>query len=35
MKKMPGGGAVTADMKQYYLAKYKNRRAMAEILRSF
>jgi hypothetical protein len=32
MKKIPGGGAVTADMKAQYLVKYKNRRAMAEIL---
>jgi hypothetical protein len=32
MKKIPGGGAVTADMKAQYLVKYKNRRAMVEIL---
>jgi hypothetical protein len=32
MKKIPGGAALTADMKAQYLVKYKNRRAMAEIL---
>jgi hypothetical protein len=32
MKKIPGGDAVTADMKAQYLIKYKNRRAMVEIL---
>jgi hypothetical protein len=32
MKKIPGGGAVTADMKAQYLVAYKNRRAMVEIL---
>jgi hypothetical protein len=32
MKKIPGGGAVTADMKARYLVTYKNRRAMIEIL---
>jgi hypothetical protein len=32
MKKIPGGGAVIADMKAQYLSKYKNRRAMVEIL---
>jgi hypothetical protein len=32
MKKIPGGGAVTADMKAQYLVKYKNRRAMVEVL---
>ncbi|MDR2402952.1 MAG: hypothetical protein LBD78_02870, partial [Spirochaetaceae bacterium] len=32
MKKIPGGDAVTADMKAQYLIKYKNRRAMIEIL---
>jgi hypothetical protein len=32
MKKIPGGNAVTADMKKQYLIKYKNRRAMVETL---
>jgi hypothetical protein len=32
MKKIPGGDAVTADMKARYLIQYKNRRAMVEIL---
>jgi hypothetical protein len=32
MKKMPGGEAVAAEMKARYLAVYKNRRAMIEIL---
>jgi hypothetical protein len=32
MKKIPGGDAVTADIKAQYLSKYKNRRAMIEIL---
>jgi hypothetical protein len=32
MKKIPGGAAVTADMKARYMIKYKNRRAMMEIL---
>ncbi|MDR1351832.1 MAG: hypothetical protein LBK05_01010 [Treponema sp.] len=32
MKKIPGGAAVTADMKAQYLIQYKNRRAMVEIL---
>jgi hypothetical protein len=32
MKKIPGGDDVTADMKAQYLIKYKNRRAMVEIL---
>jgi hypothetical protein len=32
MKKIPGGDAVAADMKALYLVKYKNRRAMKEIL---
>jgi hypothetical protein len=32
MKKIPGGDALTADMKAQYLVKYKNRRAMVEIL---
>jgi hypothetical protein len=32
MKKIPGGDAVVADMKAQYLVKYKNRRAMTEIL---
>ncbi|MDR1231837.1 MAG: metal ABC transporter substrate-binding protein [Spirochaetaceae bacterium] len=32
MEKIPGGGAVTADMKAQYLVRYKNRRAMTEIL---
>jgi hypothetical protein len=32
MKKIPGGSAVTADMKAQYLVTYKNRRAMVEIL---
>jgi hypothetical protein len=33
MKKIPGGEALTADMKAQYLIKYKNRRAMVEILK--
>jgi hypothetical protein len=32
MKKIPGGDAVTADMKARYLVTYKNRRAMIETL---
>ncbi|MDR1106812.1 MAG: hypothetical protein LBL44_10695, partial [Treponema sp.] len=32
MKKIPGGNVVTADMKARYIIKYKNRRAMMEIL---
>ncbi|MDR1287132.1 MAG: hypothetical protein LBK08_05950, partial [Treponema sp.] len=32
MKKIPGGGAVTTEMKAQYLVTYKNRRAMVEIL---
>jgi hypothetical protein len=32
MRKIPGGNAVTADMKKQYLVKYKNRRAMIEVL---
>jgi hypothetical protein len=32
MNKIPGGNAVTADMKNFYLVRYKNRRAMIEIL---
>jgi hypothetical protein len=32
MKKIPGGGAIVADMKARYLVMYKNRRAMIEIL---
>ncbi|MDR0589863.1 MAG: SWIM zinc finger family protein [Spirochaetaceae bacterium] len=32
MKKIPGGDALTADMKAQYRIKYKNRRAMMEIL---
>jgi hypothetical protein len=32
MQKIPGGDAVTADMKVRYTIKYKNRRAMLEIL---
>jgi hypothetical protein len=32
MKRIPGGDTVTADMKATYLLKYKNRRAMREIL---
>jgi hypothetical protein len=32
MKKIPGGAAVAADMKNQYKIKYKNRRAMMEIL---
>jgi hypothetical protein len=32
MKKIPGGDAVTADMKAQYLVQYKNRRAMIEVL---
>jgi hypothetical protein len=32
MKKIPGGDAVAADMKAHYLAQYKNRRAMIEVL---
>jgi hypothetical protein len=32
MKKIPGGAAVTADMKAQYIIKYKNRPAMMEIL---
>jgi hypothetical protein len=32
MHKIPGGKAVTAEMKKQYLVKYKNRRAMVEIL---
>jgi hypothetical protein len=32
MKKIPGGDTITADMKAAYLLKYKNRRAMREIL---
>ncbi|MDR0657289.1 MAG: hypothetical protein LBG22_13330, partial [Treponema sp.] len=32
MKKIPGGDAAVADMKAQYRIKYKNRRAMMEIL---
>jgi hypothetical protein len=32
MEKIPGGDAVAADMKALYMIKYKNRRAMVEIL---
>jgi DnaJ-domain-containing protein 1 len=32
MERIPGGSAVTADMTRFYLARYKNRRAMIEIL---
>jgi hypothetical protein len=32
MKKIPGGDAAVADMKARYIATYKNRRAMIEIL---
>jgi hypothetical protein len=32
MKKMPGGGAVVDDMKNQYRLRYKNRKAMMEIL---
>jgi hypothetical protein len=32
MKKIPGGDAIAADMKAQYLVRYKNRRAMVEIL---
>jgi hypothetical protein len=32
MKKIPGGGAVVDDMKVHYKIKYKNRRAMMEIM---
>jgi hypothetical protein len=32
IKKIPGGGAVAADMKAQYKIKYKNRPAMMEIL---
>jgi uncharacterized Zn finger protein len=32
IKKIPGGDAAVADMKRQYLIKYKNRRAMIEIL---
>jgi hypothetical protein len=32
MQKIPGGDAVTADMKARYLTTYKNRRAMMEIV---
>jgi mRNA deadenylase 3'-5' endonuclease subunit Ccr4 len=32
MEQIPGGDVVTADMTRRYLAQYKNRRAMIEIL---
>lgn len=32
MEQIPGGDAVTADMTRFYLVRYKNRRAMVEIL---
>jgi hypothetical protein len=32
MKQIPGGPAVAAEMKELYKIKYKNRRAMLEIL---
>jgi hypothetical protein len=32
MKKIPGGGDVTAELKAQFLATYKNRRAMIEVL---
>jgi hypothetical protein len=34
MEQIPGGDAVTADMTTFYRARYKNRRAMIEILNS-
>jgi hypothetical protein len=32
MEEIPGGDVVTADMTRFYLARYKNRRAMIEML---